>query len=1101
MAKILRIYHSTSSVTGIGVIDHCVKVGDFNGVTDPLSGNSVLSAKPASSIPSIFARMIFFRMAFGGLVPSQYSVKSQSNISVYNTAISRCLDLLEIVFNKQDNLEVKHFSFTDQIAALRRSDDKHRRFADALRQQKEKFLYDVNDVYLFYLNHQLIGGTSKYSMVFTSPNWNPNNPVKSLLERDEQFRLFVYKYVKAHEASLAMGGIGTDEHEFYEYVNNCYNLDVVEIPSAYTINMLDSEYEVLKWPINGADRMISINYKGTHPINLYRRPQNKFTSDFFIQSTIYPEVDRDITPLVLSEGDHPGLYYYDNVLWDADTRFNQEDEHDPDHPEKKCMLPDCKAYTHPYLTEVDFLESSVLALPFGINENDYYSGIKLDDVYSAMIPVKPVYFKYFKRDDMIEGKSDNMKNWNWKWDKNTMVFTLRIPICDLGGIHKGYVEYNRNYRNHVCYLSNETLKTRLSLGVFPLLKECSDYWVMFGMESSSNYYKVDLQYYSFGNEKELSFSGPEKRSENNKSWYQKALSFDYIRLALCDKTMNSKVNAIVIPRFKDISNNGNHEYTYAIDFGTTNTHIAYCIDGGKPQSFDSEIIKQQVSYFNNLNGKGELELLQAREFIPHFEGKSSNYAFPIRTVVNSNDTVVGTEETTVLFKKTSIGFHYPNEKVLDKNCHYHSDLKWKFLTVADGVNDKNVEAFFEEVMMMIKTHWLLQDVDHNNLANYPKIVLTYPLAGKRGLGKTENGWVKAYDDVFGVNIGSNKVDKMEESLAPCIKRIKDAKANPAGGILNVDIGGGSTDVQYFAQTTEKTWNYYDSIKFAGDDLWGIGNENITEYLSRPNIDTNRFTELADKKLLKASIVIGGEPTNYSAIKLDDCKEKVNYLFRDEKHNFANVLCDYGDSDTSKCRLQMFLHYSAIVYHIAKWMKAKEMPIPRTISFSGLGSLYVKLLFANNNKNKELTDFTSSLLETYYGASTPDGFTLVFEEHPKNVTAEGAAMPRDGIATPTAVTYYGYDRNVPVLSKDIGLIKTEVLDSFDKFIEGFEACSKAAGNVVPSLSYDEKKNLRTKASDSFEAIATKHKENHKNSPTDELDESAFIWTLKDSLYQL
>ena len=1109
MSKELRVHNSAAAVQGIGIVPAPVRISDFKGVPDPLAVGAnqnvnTLAEKPASSIPSVFARMIFFRMAFGGIEPSQYILQPNDPVSVYNRAISQCFDLLEIVFNKQKGLKAFRFDFDLQIQALEQDGNpKHRDFAQTLQQQKAKFLRGVDFIYLFYLDDELMGGTSKYSMVFTSPNWNSGRPVRSLLERDPEFRLFVYKYARAYNRSTQWGQYeNEDEYEFYQYIKNCFHSEGPDvqnaIPASYSIVDLERDFPRLEIEVTNMHRneIISSHRYGNNNglLFLYSRPKNQFTSDFFIKSTIHPIIDQN-TPLVLAKGQYHGMRYYDQVMWRSTTDV-QQNEHDPNHPEEKNELPDCDAYTHPYLTEIDFLEENLLALPFEINTEEYYGGISLDEDYSAMIPVKPIFYQYFTRKDL-----DQMMTWNQK----TKELVLSIPVCNLQGQQTGTVEFKKRYTDtNTCYLTVKGIKSSLSLGIFPLIKASApiknDYWIMLGLANASNYNKAKLNFFNIGSEKKLEFHDLERHDTVSKTWYQNVNDFDYVQIELpeTDKT-HQKVRAIVVPKFETHPvNNGAGQCKYAIDFGTTNTHIAYRVGKGDAISFDKNEIRQQVAY---LNKKGnteleELELLQARWFIPRSEDGKGNYTFPIRTVVNSNDLVKGDEQS-VLFTKTSIGFHYPNERVFsdEDGCHYQTELKWKYLSSNDGLVEKNAEAFFEELMRMIKTHWLLQKVDHSRS---PQFVLTYPLAGKGGLPMIRDGWANAYNKVFGENIVGNNIPSLPESLAPCVNLILGPNAQRTSGVLNIDIGGGSTDIQYYKEPGPLS--YYDSIKFAGDDLWGIGNENISEYKERPKrVKQNHFTTLADKKFDNCFLVIGGNSVEYAKVEHDDCKEKINYLLRDEKHHFANLLGKYDDPDTRICRLHLFLHYSAILYHVAKWMKSYDMPIPTTVSFSGLGSLYVKMLFATRSS---LESYTKLLIREYYGSSVPNGFSILFEENPKNVTAEGATMDINVIEKDTRqATYYGYVGNVSVLSKDIAYKKKDTIDSFKVFLDGFEVCSKAAGNEVPSLSIDELENLKTWAETSFEEIANAHIKKHSNNHTDTLQESAFIWTLKDSLWRL
>ena len=77
-------------VEGIASIGGHLTLNDFNTVTDPLAIGSVGLNKPASSIPSMFARMLFFRTAYQSVAHTPTATNS-----VYAKFVSDSLDFVQ----------------------------------------------------------------------------------------------------------------------------------------------------------------------------------------------------------------------------------------------------------------------------------------------------------------------------------------------------------------------------------------------------------------------------------------------------------------------------------------------------------------------------------------------------------------------------------------------------------------------------------------------------------------------------------------------------------------------------------------------------------------------------------------------------------------------------------------------------------------------------------------------------------------------------------------------------------------------------------------------------------------------------------------------
>ena len=96
-----------------------------------------------------------------------------------------------------------------------------------------------------------------------------------------------------------------------------------------------------------------------------------------------------------------------------------------------------------------------------------------------------------------------------------------------------------------------------------------------------------------------------------------------------------------------------------------------------------------------------------------------------------------------------------------------------------------------------------------------------------------------------MGIGNVDIKDASESVVPYYSFVcKDIKA---GDAINVDIGGGTSDILYVLPS--KGIQYYSSSLFAANDLWGDGIGNIV------NQKDNGFVQLMDVALEEQRILI------------------------------------------------------------------------------------------------------------------------------------------------------------------------------------------------------------------------------------------------------
>lgn len=1139
---------------------------------DGLMAGVNVTNKPGSSIPSIFGRMIFFRTALLNVdVTASHEL---GGTPVYDYIVSQWLDLLEIVFNKNASLSFEQWNAKQQIKALRASN--HVELADAFEKQVAKYFGEsLENIYLIYQdnpdipgNKILLGGTSPYTLVFTSPNWKSDKPVRPLLHRQTAFREFLYKiylalnsdnnlkqqvyYPDYTTANVAYKSVENPSWKLIkglvDYIKNSLahesdqvlKKNIEGLGGKYTLGQLYKDYPVVTSDVDGTARKIPVaiyrvpndykNVNGTPltlkpvEVDLMGRSPSRIQSDFFIDSDTDMPFDAEKTPLILVKGsDYTDMDYYDRLPWSGDTVVPQIENFD----EVVRDMPDCDAYRHNWLTTIDFLEDRLVSLPYEMSTANFKGVINVEG-RAYLLPIKPKALKYLKADTIIN-------NLQWTYDnmKQTITVSLSVPVRDNSGNKHNKIVLSREYsiNDDVDTISKRgPLEEPMSVGISPLLRiddpahEAENrYYFFLQYPTKSLFNDVDLKFYQVGSDTELTAMGqaivPDTRVHltNSKIYGLHGRKFDAIRLNMSNGV--DEVSAMIFPRFESVVV-GNEEYYYSIDFGTTNTHIAYARKStAEVKSFSDNEIKIQAVYLAAVpdaavartQGVGIETLMdrvygrrseataqdQAREFYPNFVG--NDFSFPIRTVVYQETAI----QNKGLYGAISIGFRYPKEPIREQE--YYSRIKWDLNSNRVANASDRAERYFEQLLSMIRIHWLKQN--NADLDVKPNIALTFPLA-MTNRATVRQIWEQAYRKVFGdAAWNQRKISEFAESLAPAQSLISQGQSITSG-ILNVDIGGGTTDLQYYRKEGGRQLARYNSVLFAADDLWGCGLENVGDVANTRNVQDNLYTRFADELMRGKSktIKIGFSEIPYDQISLTG-KEKINFLLRDEKNQFANAIAseNNGNSDARKVA---FLHYGAIIYHIVNWIQSDanmRNNFPAMINFTGFGSKYISTIFGVNC-NDDLSDFTKKLIKAFGVTNLPDNFSIKFSDNPKAVTAEGAAIfaKAGGANIPQRPTFhYGYDKKEGdpngLTFSQVTELRPRVVENFKRFITGLTSV-QVAGLTLPSFTNGQLTKFLNNSVESYDDMyANLHDEENDPTGTNPINDSLFFWMLKESLY--
>lgn len=1131
-------FHKTKlAVPGRGVVEVGAPATeeDFKGFPDPLSRAGAQANKPGSSIPTIFARMLFFSTAFTETILSD---TISEKTTVYNRIVSQCLDLLEMIFNNDPHLHYVKWDPAEQNALLKKTSG-HEELAKALEVHFQKFLapYGISDITLVIdrRTDSVAGGTSPFTMVFTSPNWNSGKQIVPLYDRDPKFREYVYRLYAAVENSV------TDKEAikgFLEYVKKCASFDTdrelrgIVKDKGYSIGNLNSEYPAVE--VDNVDILVASFDGHRHDIYLSARPQGAIESDFFVDSDVR-EFDVVATPLIVAKGQYHNMNYHDGIHWNDSTSVAQE-ELDRLEPRE---LPGAPGVKHVWLTTVDFLQDTLIKLPYRIDEKNFYDAIngKSD---SYLLPVKPRLFEFFSIDKVREMLSFSFGD-EQNGEPQTLTVSLRMPVRSNDGSEKNFVELMKVYNLNSDVV--DLMHTPVAVGITPFLRipegnpqmgeNLNRYWVVLQHQPVPGFEETELRFFSVGDSKPLENVADKIRGRNPGAKYYtlKKTAFDAVQLCLmCER--GDKVAAaagMMLPKFQIVNDNGNQKYFYSVDFGTTNTHIAFAKESGDPQSFGSPELRHQAVYlaavpkavedadnydkrviemekvfgFQGTDIKQSLE----RQFYPY--GIEDQFTFPIRTVTGEENPLVKAESQ--VYSGASIGFRYPKELVDPEGITYFTDVKWQFENVSSLEGGLRADLFFREILEMIRTHWLsrkdaLLSRKDAKFAEPPYIIFTFPLAMVNRTNVIRK-WREQYATVFEVDAAqaSRRTLTMFESLAPAYNLIYKGSSQ-SDGILNVDIGGGTTDIQYYRKSGSNEYAFYNSVRFAGDDLWGTGYENIPNAPGQ-GVKDNVFTDFAAEKLREASLFVDINSKKLPEIKKTG-KELVNILLRDREESFMVAL---KQPTMEMARKVLFIHYGALIHHIVGLIRSQPEAtggkFPKEMNFTGFGSKYIDALFGDDRDN--LRSYTRSLIEAFGmpADAIRNDFRINFSENPKNATAEGAVLfGRDRVngndaVKPDTVVDYGYevaDGEEPRYDQLENNIDRKVFANFEKFVDDMQKAAEKYANV-PSLTQEEKDRLLERARTSFNDVrsSTVDPKDDRKKVTD----SMFFWNLKGSLYNL
>lgn len=1036
--KVLRLFDGGAEPSdGWHEITSAYGVNDILQIKDPAGASS---KNEITSIPSPFARIHLFESAYRIVAENSINdLNALDGDTIYHKLISDSLDVGELFYSfdtlsEVHDIEVIKWNKDKEIYGLLNSSySEHQLLGETLRlfiEQDGKMsnLDVVENLYFISVDHNIVGGTSPSTLFFSSGNdmsfLNITKGRKTffddryypLYKRDADFQLYIYTLFNAYpelkqKMSFLWKYLIQNQLELKQTDKSLFD-KIVKLESNGKERVVESlEKSFRKWE---SDRTIEIFPDIYH----FKREDKEIEAGDF--KIAYTNGTHDKVPVVLQKGFGKPLNYFGRP-WDADIDVPYIDKK----PLKDRLAP-AQNVKYPYLTVSDFLEPYLIEVPYAIDREYFFDGNPEgvfqgdkhinkppDNMY--LIPIKRTYFDYFGIKDLKGTNADGEKNFRMvKVGIDAVRVDLVIPISKEGE----YIKLERMYypggRPDEKANKGAIVNCLFNIGMLPFKPiegvasqhvGLIDTDVIFSDETESQYNLTFLENTNKGSipkpvELETIRSDESKNHQHNATskYYYIGSNYDIIEVN------KNNISGLIVLDSKTNIEKGNQSFTFAVDFGTTNTHIEY-IDkpNGNPKAFEiSEKDRQLITLADHEWGSLEypqLSELLIRELMPITIGNSTNFSFPTRTVTTEIKSINHSQATTAL-GDISIPFYYQSLYLLESEVVV-PNLKWKTLRGVEGVaNENRVKAFIESIILMLKNKVLLNNGDLSKtelIWFYPASMSTHQVESYKAI------WNRLYKKHFNQE-GETKV--FSESVAPFYNYSENIVKSKQYPVVNIDIGGGTSDIVVFKDSKPVLLT---SMKFGGNAVFGDGYDETTiiknGIVKAFTDDVEHFLESNIDKLYNINRVFTQLSESGSSV------ENMNFFFSlDTNKDLENNQLDFNFSELlaqhPKFGIVFLVFYSALIYHLAKLMNKLELDKPRNICLSGNGSKIVNLL-DSSPKLKGIEGLTKRIFNKFWDKSETkvnnpesaenkyhsEGLDIFQEVFPKQATSKGGISMR------------------------------------------------------------------------------------------------------------
>lgn len=965
------------------------------------------------SIPSPFARMILFKNAFED---QNFPKEKRDEI------LEDILDVMELVFIHKttifhDKLKILDVDLADALPSTLNST--HKKYIKTLNDFSEHYKISKGDKPLVYnkfsilyikSDHEdfdnIIAGTSPFTVFFT-PEKNVNIPgffefgsklqgitkrkIKTFTERNIYFLKFLKGFINTPLPDSASGFVGAIEDKF----------KIFEISKLDKI-VLQTSQEIKDTTTNEISKVTIIS----NPPLLYEFMDDVINIDSYYK--ILPSLNPDEfnLPLVLSKNNTSNVYYngvpFPNK-WDL--IFDKAVVEDIDRNYLPGTIKKC-----PWIASADdFLEKNLIKLPYTLYSEKMYDGANNDkNNFQFLIPLTEKYFRYFKPEDIEKYLtyrsivSDTNNN-------DSIEIILKIPICgnrkdgtDFITIKKMYNPSNINYQNfEKDSKTGKIIKKGLYSALWPSISNNEDnslinryYVIQYENLNPINDKWKDSKFYNYLNEedkiilKEIKntrdFGDNVIKQDRNKSTRIYSLKYSPIFIQMISQNGDK---GFFLPKFddsfKELNSNSQKKMYVGIDFGTSNTVIAFKeeIDGNEIKLLpimEKNFIK---FYGNKVKELGEKQFNTAINmfFVPFKHGideKNEFIGLPFSTEVCYLGVLPSLKHPIL-----DCNITFKREIPDDENNYIKTNLKW---SSSDIQNKELINLFFKEIKTIVDK----QSVERNVPANNIEYRYSYPLS----FDNDQKANLKMIFEDFKANT------KLDESQCSAKYFTYFEKTIFAISIpypaLTIDIGGGTSDiVGYMSGETM----FKCSILFGGQDIFND--------LVRDNTINNPIVLSLKNYLLnlaKRDEELGFVYNNSIFDKYKDSHSLFSYIV--SKEEFKKAKMHIHETEFYKYfRLIILYFYSSLFYFVAlnikKYFKDNKIKNDKfnkiSIGIAGNGSKLLKWITRDDEwdnfvlNNPSYHKITNNIFKLALGI-TNDNFkiSIILSKYPKEEVVRG-----------------------------------------------------------------------------------------------------------------
>lgn len=1051
----------------------------------------------ATSIPTPFATIDLVKSAFKWVVEN--GIKGNT---AHHKLVSDALDVAQLFYYSQrfsNKIQIIAWNPRDRFSDMIDHGNKiHKKFGETLKlfweqdsvntsNKGNEVLYNFEEVNRLYFvvnkdNNGIIGGTSPATLFFASPDARKfakgleivigddklfDDKLASLPERDISFIKYMYTLSKQlvfpHVFPELYAYLETIRinHLTSELTRDVTAIERNDIENYAMCNVLNNENDIcevlgIKLRVHNVDRK-SIAEESDFTIN----------SDYFVNG---------LAPLVLPQYPFSEKWTYttEGIFWDGNTKIPNKNK-DKQEDSKLPVQHD----SYHWLTGGNFLAEKIIKLPYPIDDSKFM----ICGSESYLLPLTETFFTYFKAEKVkqyltIKEQSGGLLN-----------VELKIPV------KRGVITFKKQYSD-----SDKNIETlNIHLAIFPFLK-ASEFDLEYNIgiiDDRDTLAELTLICLNDGNQ--LENIPPIKRSPVQgalSKYYKFNSKFDTIGI-----TSNASTG-FIIPLLNKVG--GLSSVNFAIDFGTTNTHIEYKyedlvsvpIDNIPDNPFWQSLINRNKDFKNKKYFVTTEETFE-KEIMPYTFANNHEINFPLRTVLVFNKGIDFRNKIEVVRQVNNYLLY--DKTIVPKYLETVTQLKWSNYT--DPTDEKKVEYYLEFLITLC----LYKTLQLGGNPATSTITWFFPVSmGEYELSIFFKLWKEVYERVFKQK-SEKRILGIPESVAPYLYY----KSHVAGLSLSIDIGGGSSDIAIFDEDDEKA-KLISSFKFAGNAIFGDGYPS-EEY--KNNSDRNGFVATfsnnakeavenneADKKILNSILIERKNSADFSS-----------YLFSLEQKKGSSFSYTKLLQKNKKLKLSILVFYGAIAYYSANLLYKAGIGIPKFILFSGTASKTASILDATENL-KNLSELFQVIFETIYGQKASHNLVIRLSAIPKEVTCKGALKAKitDSVNKSPIKFWIGGNKdniwgNVLDRERDIPLTphygeltenqKSELVDSINNYYvildEYINSISLDSKFMIEKSAYETFKNMRKNNNKEYliRGIKAYYKENDKR-----IEETLFFYPL-------